>query len=151
MNRNVEIGKRFERRVAELFTQATGYRFFRAIVNRSSTRGGRAGVAGGDVICERADFVFCIEAKSHRRFSVESVLAGNTTLLDEFWKQTCAEASLSGKMPLLVARSGQREFAFFNASLVNAGTSHAVVHFNPEYKIAFMELGAFLQSQFAGV
>lgn len=114
-NRNVEKGKRFERRVAQMLEKALGYKFFRSVVNSTTAMHSDRKIYG-DVICSNPDFQFCIECKSYKSFSIDAVLLGGYDLLAEFFQQAAKQANSASKSPLLLVTNGKRTYAFFSIS-----------------------------------
>lgn len=99
-------GGRFERSIAKLFENWTGYKF-----SRTPGSGGwaKAKDAMGDLVCVDEKhghrFPFSIECKFHKEINFEHVLLGNKKCkILEFWEQARRDAIRADKVPVLIMK-----------------------------------------------
>ena len=91
-------GRSFEYVVRDLFSEHFNNKFERVPLS------GALEYLKGDVYCPwLPDFDYCIEAKHHKEVPWNNLItAKKSSLLLDFWKQTCREADTMKKKPLLV-------------------------------------------------
>lgn len=90
-------GGNYERLVAKALTEFTGVGFRKTPNSGGFNKLGGVQVAGhifcGDLICDRADFMFSVEAKNRKNFSFSAILANpETAPFTEWWFQTVRDA-----------------------------------------------------------
>lgn len=103
--RSKRKGKTYERKIAGLLSEFTGVNF-----RKTPGSGGfnKQGVVikqesfCGDVICDRADFKFCVEAKNRDTFNFHSLLVNpNTSAFSEWWHQCLEDAKSVDLLPIM--------------------------------------------------
>jgi len=97
-------GNRAERVAAKLLEEWTGKKFAR--VPSSGGLQWKASHAKGDITCtsEGHFFPFCVEVKNYRQINFEHLLYLKSPKVMEFWSQCEKDASIAGKIPLLMMR-----------------------------------------------
>ena len=64
----------------------------------------------GDVICDRKDFIFSVEAKSQKAFSFVAILKSpKTAKFTEWWRQCTEDAEKVSKLPMLMFKPDAQE------------------------------------------
>lgn len=100
-------GNKFERIVAKLWSNWTGYEF-----NRTPQSGGlhwkNSENVVSDIICSDSihsrRFQFSIEAKCHKDINFEHLLLNVKSKIREFWKQASHDGDRTNKIPILMMR-----------------------------------------------
>lgn len=100
-------GNKFERIVAKLWSNWTGYEF-----NRTPQSGGlhwkNSENVVSDIICSdpihSRRFQFSIEAKCHKDINFEHLLLNVKSKIREFWKQASHDGDRTSKIPILMMR-----------------------------------------------
>jgi len=100
-------GNRYERRCAKLLSEFTGVNFRKVPASGGFNKFGGQVVAEhaftGDVICDRKEFLFSVEAKSQKAFSFNAMLKNpKTAVFTEWWKQCIEDAKRVSKLPMLM-------------------------------------------------
>lgn len=101
-------GGKFEREIAKLFTDWTGYEFSRVPAS-GGLRWKKADNISGDITCSDPEGIskqlFSVECKFHKEISFEHILLGNKKCkILEFWEQACNDAERCNKNPMLIMR-----------------------------------------------
>lgn len=103
--RSKRKGKTYERRCASLLTEFTGVNFRSTPASGGFNKQGvtiRQELFCGDVICDRKDFLFCVEAKNRLSFSFESILKNpDTSPFTSWWYQCLDDAKSTKMLPIL--------------------------------------------------
>jgi hypothetical protein len=104
--RSKRRGNTYERRCAKLLTEFTGVGFRRVptsgAFNKQGTTVIREELFYGDCVCDREDFLFCIEAKNQKAFNFQTILKNPATAcFTAWWYQCCRDATLARKTPML--------------------------------------------------
>ncbi len=98
-------GKAYERLVADALTEYTSVNFRRTPSSGGFNRQGIE-VAGhifcGDLMCDRADFKFSVEAKNRKNFSFQHILSSlEKCEFTQWWFQTVRDAKRHNLEPML--------------------------------------------------
>jgi hypothetical protein len=98
-------GKSYERNFAKILTEWTGVNFRKTPGSGGFNKQGVT-VAGrsfaGDLICDKSNFIFSIEAKNRKNFSFQQILKNPSTApFTEWWFQTVRDAKKEDLEPLL--------------------------------------------------
>ncbi len=99
-------GKRYERHVAKLLTEATNVNFRKVFGSGMINKTGGVQVApecfAGDVTCDRRDFLFCVEAKNRKRLTLSAVLfeENNKCEFTTAWAQCVGDAESMDRLPV---------------------------------------------------
>lgn len=112
--RSKEKGKRYERRVASLFTEFTGAGFRKIPGSGGFNKTGGVVIAEhkfcGDIICDREDFDFFIEAKNRESYSQTAIVKSvKTCEFTQWWGKTVYEATGLELQPLLFFKPGTQD------------------------------------------
>lgn len=103
--RSKRKGKTYERKVAGLLQSFTNANFRKVPSSGGFNKQGavvREESFCGDVICDRPDFKFCIEAKNRETFSFQALLNNpNTAAFSEWWYQCIEDAKSVDLLPIL--------------------------------------------------
>jgi len=107
-------GNRYERRCATLLIDFTGESFRRIPSSGAFNKFGGVKVAehvfSGDLICDKADLKFSIEAKSQKVFSFVALLKDPEKTAFTKWWQQCVEDAISvNRMPMLMFKPDIQE------------------------------------------
>jgi hypothetical protein len=99
-------GKTYERRCAKLLTEWTGVNFRKTPGSGGFNKQGgvviREELFCGDLICDRSDFKFCVEAKNRQEFNFNAILKNpNTAAFTKWWWQCNDDAARMSLMPIL--------------------------------------------------
>ena len=100
-------GNRYERRCVQLLAEFTGVSFRRIPSSGAFNKFGGVKVAehvfSGDVICDKKEFLFSVEAKSQKKFSFVAMLKSpNSCAFTDWWKQCVDDAKQVSKLPMLM-------------------------------------------------
>lgn len=111
--RSKSKGKQYEARIAELFMKKTDVAFRRTPNSGGLSKQGGVVVAGrtfcGDLICDRPDFNFSVEAKNRKCFSFMHVLKNlNTADLTSWWMQSVRDSYQYSLHPIMVFKPEER-------------------------------------------
>jgi hypothetical protein len=107
-------GNRYERRCAKLLHEFTGVNFRKVPASGGFNKFGGQVVAehafSGDVICDRKDFLFSVEAKSQKVFSFVAMLKNpSKCAFTDWWKQCVDDAKKVSKFPMLIFKPDTTE------------------------------------------
>ena len=107
-------GNRYERRCAKLLSEFTGVNFRKVPASGGFNKFGGQVVAehafSGDVICDKKEFMFSVEAKSQKAFSFVAMLKSpETAKFTEWWKQCVEDAKRVAKLPMLIFKPDSQE------------------------------------------
>lgn len=99
--RSRDKGAGFERQVAKIFGEAYGIKLRRTPMSGGWAQG--AEEVAGDLVSVDPDyeFAYCVECKKQEGWRLESLLTGNHTWFDDWWRQLMNECP-NDKTPLLV-------------------------------------------------
>lgn len=111
--RSKRRGKTYERRCAKLLMEFTSVNFRPTPASGGFNKQGaviREELFCGDLICDRSDFRFCIEAKNRESFSFVSILKNpNTAAFSEWWWQCLDDAKRTKLHPILFFKPNNRD------------------------------------------
>jgi len=112
--RSKEKGKRYERRVASLFTEFTEVGFRKIPSSGGFNKTGGVVIAEhkfcGDIICDRDDFDFFIEAKNRESYSHTAIIKSiKTCEFTQWWGKTVYESIGLKLQPLLFFKPGTQD------------------------------------------
>lgn len=104
--RSKRRGKTYERRCAEILHKFTGIGFRSTPGSGGFNKFGgvtiREDLFCGDLICDRNDFRFCVEAKNRESFTFESILKNPVTApFTSWWYQCLEDAKAVSLSPLM--------------------------------------------------
>jgi len=104
-------GKRYEAKIAKLFTEITGVNFRRVPASGGFNKCGGVHVASrvfcGDLICDNADFIFSVEAKNRKIFDYNHIIKNvNTAPFTAWWFQCVRDAYSNNLLPLMIFNAG---------------------------------------------
>lgn len=103
--RSKRKGKTYERKIAGLLTDFTDVNFRKTPGSGGFNKQGvmiKQESFCGDVICDRADFKFCVEAKNRDTFNFHSLLVNpNTAAFSEWWHQCLEDAKSVNLLPIM--------------------------------------------------
>lgn len=125
--RSKRRGNTYERRCAKLLTEFTGVGFRRVpasgAFNKQSSVLIREELFYGDCICDRQDFLFCIEAKNQKAFNFQAILKNpNTADFTAWWYQCIMDAKIAKKLPMLFFKpDNQADFIAVDEHWFNLG------------------------------
>jgi hypothetical protein len=107
-------GKRYESRVAKLLGDFTKVNFRKVPGSGGFNKAGGVKVADyvfcGDVICDRRDFRFSVEAKSRKTFSFVAILKDpQKAAFTEWWKQCIDDAKSINKLAIMFFKPDTQE------------------------------------------
>lgn len=99
-------GNRYESRVVKLLSEFTKVNFRRVPASGGFNKCGGAKVAehvfSGDVICDRADFLYSVEAKNAEALSLLATLKSpDTCVFTKFWYQCTQDAISTNRRPIM--------------------------------------------------
>lgn len=120
--RSKRRGKTYERRVSDILTEFTKVGFRRVPNSGGWNKAGgvkiREELFCGDVICDRPDFRFCVEAKNRESFTFESILKNPATApFTSWWYQCLQDAKSVGLAPMMFFKPDhQADCAVFDAT-----------------------------------
>lgn len=104
--RSKRTGKNYERRTAKLLSEFTSVNFRKTPGSGGFNKHGgisiREELFCGDVICDRPDFQFCIEAKNRQSFSFTAILKNpETAEFSKWWYQCIMDAKAVNLYPMM--------------------------------------------------
>jgi hypothetical protein len=107
-------GNRYERRCAKLLSEFTGINFRKVPASGGFNKFGGQVVAehvfSGDVICDKKEFLFSVEAKNQKTFSFVAMLKSpDTAKFTEWWRQCVEDAAKVDKLPMLIFKPDTQE------------------------------------------
>jgi len=125
--RSKRRGNTYERRCAKLLTEFTGVGFRRVptsgAFNKQSATTIREELFYGDCICDRQDFLFCIEVKNQKVFNFQAILKNpNTADFTAWWYQCVRDSHQAKKLPMLFFKpDNQADFIAVEENWYNLG------------------------------
>ena len=104
--RSKRKGNTYERRCAKLLMEFTSVNFRRVPAsggfNKHSGATIREELFCGDLICDNPNFLFCVEAKNRKSYSLEAVIKSPATAeLTKWWLQCVNDANTAKLLPLM--------------------------------------------------
>jgi len=113
-SKSKQKGNRYERRCAKLLAEFTGVNFRKVPASGGFNKFGGQVVAehafSGDVICDKKEFCFSVEAKSQKAFSFVAMLKSpETAKFTEWWQQCVDDATKVSKLPMLIFKPDTTE------------------------------------------
>ena len=107
------IGKRYERRCSKILTEFTGIAFRSTPSSGGFNKQGviiREELFCGDLICDDPSFLFCIEAKNRKSFSITALLKNpETAAFTKWWYQCINDAKTVGLKPLMFFKPNRQD------------------------------------------
>lgn len=99
-------GKRYEAHIAKLLSEWTLVKFRRTPCSGGFNKTGGVRVAertfSGDIICDRSDFKFTVEAKNRESLSLVALLSSPSTCeVLKWWDQCVTDGETSSLMPMM--------------------------------------------------
>lgn len=112
--RSIRKGKTYERRCAKLLTEFTKTNFRKTPGSGGFNKQGGVSVREelfcGDLICDKKDFLFCIEAKNRDEFSFTALLKSpETAAFTKWWYQCVSDAKRADLKPLMFFKPNIRD------------------------------------------
>ena len=129
-------GNRYERRVAKLLTEYTSVNFRRIPSSGAFNKFKGVTVAehvfSGDIVCDRTDFRFSVEAKSQKVFSFQAILKDpDNCAFTKWWKQCVEDAQAVSKVPMLLFKPDtQEDFIATTGNAIALLKISTIVHFS---------------------
>jgi hypothetical protein len=138
-SKSKQKGNRYERRCAKLLSEFTNVNFRKVPASGGFNKFGGQVVAehafSGDVICDKKEFIFSVEAKSQKAFSFVAMLKSpETALFTKWWEQCVEDATRVCKLPLLMFKPDNQEdfVALTIGGVVELGVPSTTPHFAAE-------------------
>jgi len=99
-------GKAYESRIAKLLNEFTNIGFRRVPMSGGFNKFGGVVIAEhvftGDVLCDRDDFLYSVEAKNRKDISLTATLKNpHTSSLTKYWYQCCEDAENHNLKPMM--------------------------------------------------
>jgi len=113
-SKSKQKGNRYERRCAKLLAEFTGVNFRKVPASGGFNKFGGQVVAEhafcGDIICDKKEFIFSVEAKNQKAFSFPAILKSpDTAAFTDWWEQCVTDALGVEKLPMLMFKPNTQD------------------------------------------